>query len=80
MSIQCWLKTIKRTFADNPMGLLQLGAYTSGHSYVELCDNNDVHVLKCVDCGHLSVAFHFDPDERMKENMPPVEAKDGGSQ
>ena len=63
----CWLRTIKYTAIDNPLGLISFGAYTSGHKYVELCDNKDIHVLKCIKCGSVSTAFHFNPDERIKE-------------
>ena len=55
--IKCWLGTRMNWGMGTPI---------SGHRYAELCDNADVHVLKCMECGKVSTAFYFDPDERLR--------------
>jgi len=46
--VLCWYRTLTRT-VRNINGLIDFGAYTSGHDYVEQNDGK----LKCEVCGDL---------------------------
>lgn len=49
MKIICFIKGIFRSIKH----LLII----SGHDYIEIYDNEDIQVLKCELCNHISVGF-----------------------
>ena len=49
MKIICFFKGIFRTFKTFLL--------TSGHDYIDVYRNKDIHILKCRLCGHVSVGF-----------------------
>ena len=49
LKVICFIKGIYRS-------LLTFNI-VSGHDYQEIYDNEDIQVLKCENCNHISVAF-----------------------
>lgn len=45
----CWLKYRPNLFGIAPI---------EGHSYYETYQNNDVQILKCMDCGKYSIGYY----------------------
>lgn len=49
MTIICFLKGIWNSILSMQK--------VSGHNYIEVYDNNDIQVLECELCGHISLGY-----------------------
>ena len=52
MKLWCFIKGIFRS-------IISLNTI-SGHDYQEIYNNKDIQVLKCINCGNISIGFKGD--------------------